>query len=80
MAVDQSQIEEYFSGDTLTQVKKSLTFLNEVGFWELLIKSNKFRLVDAFDSADEEELAKRIRALRQENKVYMTLNSLYPPQ
>lgn len=51
-----------------------------MGFWEMLVKMNQHRLVESFESQDESELARQIREARQENRVYLTLESLYPPQ
>lgn len=78
--IDKKQIEQVYSGESLEAVKNALETLASLGFWQVQIKSNQHRLVESFESQDENELSRQIREARQENKVYLTLESLYPPQ
>lgn len=78
--IDKKEIEKAYKGETLEVIQNAFRTLSELGFWQFLVKSNQFRLVESFESQDEKELAQQIREARQENKVFLTLESLYPPQ
>lgn len=78
--INKNQIEQVYSGESLESLKDALETLRSMGFWEMLVKMNQHRLVESFESQDESELARQIREARQENRVYLTLESLYPPQ
>ena len=78
--VDKNQIEQAFFGETLESIRDSLETLAKTGFWQVLIRANQFRIANGFDSDSEEVLARQIREVRAENKVLLTLESLYPPQ
>lgn len=78
--VDKNQIEKTYTGESLEAIQNALGTLVGLGFFQFLIKANQFRVVESFESQDEKELAQKIREMRQENKVYLTLESLYPPQ
>lgn len=78
--IERKEIEDAYSGEVLESIKDALNTLGRVGFFAHLIRANQFRLVQSFESQDVEQLAKQISEARQENRVLLTLQSLYPPQ
>lgn len=80
MAANLHELQEVYPPETLEQVKDCFDTLNKLGFFDKLVQLNNFRLVTGFDTPDESELARQIREARFENRVYITLQSLFPPQ
>lgn len=78
--VDKDQIEDAYQADARESIQNALETLAKLRFWEFLVKCNQHRLVEGFETTDEIELARQIREARQENRVFLTLESLYPPQ
>lgn len=77
---DEKTIRDNYSGEDLTAIIDCIQTLNRYGVFTLFVEEGKRRITDSFENSEEAVLARQIREMRQDNRVFVTLASLFPPQ
>jgi len=77
MIVNEEKFLESFDRDGQEELLRAVKTVQRFGLFRFFVEQNKQRIADSFETAEEATLVKQIRELRQENRVLVTLDSLY---
>jgi len=76
MAVDMNELREHYDAGTLASLSHACRILVDTKLLELMIYTNKVRILETYDEEAEASLAGKILAVKQTNRVLLDFREM----